>query len=146
MVRPLAPGRYTVIVEAPDHAPATVAASVPAGGQGLSLDLELLSLRPPAADGSGEAPAAVTQKGGSEKGASGGSVTLVEVASSGGGGLTSLQVMAYVLGVPLVGGAAFLLWRQSREAAGGGRRVVEPWYAMMRLPTGGYRVAAVASV
>ena len=108
--------------------------------------MELLSLRPPAADSGG---GAATQK--EEKGASGplgeGSATLVEVASSGGGGLTSLQVMAYVLGVPLVGGAAFLLWRQSREAAGGGgRRVVEPWYAMMRLPTGGYRVAAVASV
>jgi hypothetical protein len=56
--------------------------------------------------------------------------------------LSGIQVMAYVLGVPLVGGIAFLLWRQSRDHSSGGggggvggRKMVEPWYALLRMPT-----------
>ena len=145
--RPLAPGSYSVTVEAPDHSPATVLAEVPGSGQGLSLDIELKSLLPPIT--SAQAKPSNSGLSGATTSSEEGSTELVVTEDEDGllrgGSLSGLHVMAYVLGLPLLGGLVFVIWSRSFGQVGGssGRKVVDPWYSTINLPTRSNPVTSV---
>ncbi|GAX75469.1 hypothetical protein CEUSTIGMA_g2912.t1 [Chlamydomonas eustigma] len=108
--RPLAPGLYNMTVESSGHIASTVEIRVPEDGLGLVLNIELKPHDQPTAS--------------MEQQIFNGSPTInldspVNLSHTalvvGKGSISPLQVMLYVLGIPLLGGLSLYLWRQSQD-------------------------------
>jgi hypothetical protein len=99
-------------VESSNHVASTMEIRIPAqNGQGLMLDVDLRPLDPRPA--TSEENQNLNDSLALNSDMSGNLSHTVLVLGK--GSISALQVMVYVLGIPLLGGLSLYLWRQSQE-------------------------------
>lgn len=142
--RPLAPGHYSVIIQAAGHHPLAADVDVPSGGRGIARNFILTPLQPlpqppqpqppqPAA-AAGHKPHGHHAHGGAQATPSGSTAggdqyyIDVYVKPQGTAALSWVAVFMYVVAGPMVVVLAVLVWRSAHV-----RRLMEPAYAMVGL-------------